>query len=51
MVGSGGGVTGIRYEAIYPFMDRMNLSPDEWDSLLCDLEVMEQAAMKVINQK
>lgn len=45
------GVVGIRYESVYPLMDRMNLDPDEWDSLLADLEVMERAAIPVINEK
>lgn len=45
------GVIGIRHEAVYPLMDRMNLEPDEWDALLADLEVMERAAIPVINEK
>lgn len=51
--GMGGGtiVTGIRWEAVYPLMDRMALSPEDFDALLADLEVMEQEALKVINQK
>jgi hypothetical protein len=44
-------VIGIRWEAMYPLMDRMNLSPEEWDSMLSDLEVMEHAALAVINEK
>ena len=46
-----GGVTGVRWEAIYPLMDRLNLEPDAWDTLLSDLEVMERAALEVINRK
>jgi hypothetical protein len=46
-----GGVTGLRWEAIYPLMDRLNLTPDAWDALLSDLEVMERAALEVLNRK
>jgi hypothetical protein len=46
-----GGVTGLRWEAIYPLMDRLNLEPDAWDALLSDLEVMERAALEVLNRK
>ena len=49
--GAMGGVAGIRWEAVYPLMDRLGLEPAEWDALLNDLEVMEYAAMQVINQK
>lgn len=45
------GVTGIRWEAVYPLMDRMGLESDAWDGLLSDLEVMESAALAVINKK
>ena len=51
VMGGMGGVTGIRWEAIYPLMDRLNLEPEAWDKLLSDLEVMEQAALEVINRK
>ena len=46
-----GDVTGIRWEAIYPLMDRLGLDAPAWDALLSDLEVMEQAALEVINRK
>ena len=46
-----GGVTGIRWEAIYPLMDRLNLTDEAWGALLADLEVMERAALEVINRK
>lgn len=49
--GGMGGVAGIRWEAVYPLMDRLGLSNEEWDDLLGDLEIMEQAAMKVMNTK
>lgn len=46
-----GGVTGIRWEAVYPLMDKMGLEPEAWDALLSDLEVMERAALVEINRK
>lgn len=46
-----GGVTGIRWEAVYPLMDRLGLDDTAWDALLSDLEVMERAALEVINRK
>lgn len=49
--GAMGGVAGIRWEAVYPLMDRLGLAPTEWDALLGDLEIMEHAAMEVMNRK
>lgn len=49
--GAMGGVAGIRWEAVYPLMDRLGLEPDDWDALLADLEIMEHAAMEVMNRK
>lgn len=45
------GVTGIRWEAIYPLIDRMGLDGDAWDQMVSDLEVMEQAALGVMNKR
>lgn len=50
-VSPGGGVIGLQFESIYPLMDRMGLEPEAWNSLLSDLEVMEHAALVVINHK
>jgi hypothetical protein len=47
MVGMNG-PTGLRFEAIYPLMDRMGLEPAAWDSLLADIEIMEHAALEVM---
>jgi hypothetical protein len=49
--GAMGGVAGIRWEAVYPLMDRLGLAPDAREDLLGDLEVMEYAAMEVLNRK
>lgn len=46
-----GGVTGIRWEAVYPLMDRLGLDALVWDGLLTELEIMERAALVEINKK
>ncbi len=45
------GVTGIRWEAVYPLIDRLGLDTQAWDALLADLEVMEGAAVAVMNKR
>jgi hypothetical protein len=45
----GGAPLGLRWEAIYPLMDRLGLSPEEWDGLHDDLSVMEQSAIHTLN--
>lgn len=45
------GVIGIRWEAMYPLIDRLGLDPEAWDGLVSDLEVMERAALLIINRK
>lgn len=45
------GVTGLRWESIYPLIDRLGLDGAAWDEFLSDLEVMERAALSVINEK
>lgn len=49
--GSMGGVLGLRWEAIYPLMDRIGLCREAWDALRFDLEVMEGAALEEIAKK
>lgn len=44
-----GGPTGLRYEAVYPLLDRMDLSTAEWDLMFSDLQVMEAAALQQIS--
>ncbi|MDH4425066.1 MAG: DUF1799 domain-containing protein [Acidovorax sp.] len=46
--GMGAVITGVRWEAMYPLIDRLNLPPGDWEDLLGALEVMEQAALPVI---
>jgi hypothetical protein len=49
MVGMSG-PTGLRYEAAYPLIDRMAGSPEEWDAIFDDLQLMEQEALKTIRE-
>nr|WP_309832209.1 DUF1799 domain-containing protein [Paracidovorax wautersii] len=44
-------IGGLRWEAVYPLMDRLGLAPDEWDALLEDLEVLEGAALKEMERQ
>ncbi|MCT6721656.1 DUF1799 domain-containing protein [Acidovorax sp. K2F] len=51
MYGAMGGVpTGLRWEAIYPLIDRMGLEPGEWDELVDALQVMEIAAIETMRK-
>lgn len=44
------GAIGLDYCAIYPVMDRMQLSRDEWLQTLDDIQAMELAAMDTLQQ-
>lgn len=41
-----GGRCGLRYEALYPLLDRATETPDRWQELFDDVRVMEYAALK-----
>lgn len=41
-----GGPTGLRYEALYPLLDRETRDPSEWRTLFQDIQVLESAALK-----
>ena len=41
-----GGPTGLRYEALYPLLDRETSDPSEWRALFQDIQVLESAALK-----
>lgn len=43
-----GGPTGLRYEAVYPLIDRQYGDPDEWDRAFDDIRVMEAAALRAM---
>lgn len=46
-----GGPTGLRYEAVYPLLDRLHGDQDEWMQAFDDLQVMERAALDVMREK
>lgn len=46
-----GGPTGLDYGVLFRKMDRMGLSPDEYEQLECDIQVMEVAALNCIFAK
>lgn len=45
-----GGPTGLRYEALYPLLDRAADSPQEWDELFEDIRSMEREALAVMQE-
>lgn len=40
-----GGPTGLRYEAMYPLIDKATTSAEDWWALFDDLQVLEGAAL------
>jgi hypothetical protein len=45
------GPSGLRYETLYPLLDRETASPREWDALFEDIRVMEAAALEAMHKK
>ena len=41
-----GGPTGLRYEALYPLLDRETDTAEEWQEVFQDIQVLEGAALK-----
>lgn len=51
MYGAMGGVPiGLRWEAIYPLIDRMGLPAEEWTELVDSMQIMEIAAIKTMRE-
>lgn len=46
----GGAPVGLRWEAIYPLMGRLQLDGPAWDQLHEDLMAMEPAAIETMRQ-
>lgn len=46
-----GGYTGLRYEAVYPLLDRVAKSPQEWDEMFADVQTMERAALQAMRDE
>jgi DNA-binding PadR family transcriptional regulator len=42
------GATGLDYASIYPLLDRLAKTSDEWDQLFDDIQVMESEALNVM---
>ena len=40
------GAAGLRYEAVYPLLDRETDTQNEWMELFQDVQVLESAALK-----
>jgi hypothetical protein len=40
-----GGRAGLKYEALYPLLDRQTDTPEQWQQLFDDVRVMEYAAL------
>jgi hypothetical protein len=45
------GREGLRYEALFPLMDRMGLSADEWDQMFSDIRHLESCALEKMREE
>lgn len=46
-----GGPVGLRYEALYPLLDREAQDAEDWQCLFDDVCTLEGAALDAINSK
>jgi hypothetical protein len=44
------GATGLRYEVLYPLLDRLAQSPEEWTELFEDVRVLEASSLKTMSE-
>lgn len=49
--GAGMGIIGLDYNVAHRKMDRMSLTPEQWDDMEDDIRVMEAAAMAAMREK
>ena len=49
--GAGMGIIGLDYNVLYHKMDRMGLSPGQYEEIEADMRVMESAAMAAMREK
>ena len=42
--------TGLRYEAVYPLLDREAQGAEDWQQLFDDLQTLEGAALKQMSE-
>lgn len=45
-----GGQAGLRYEAVYPLLDR-RYEGDDWEQAFADLQEMERAALSAVRDE
>lgn len=45
------GPTGLRYEAVYPLIDRAAESDEDWRDLFADIRVLEREALATMTEK
>lgn len=45
------GPTGLNYPSLFALLDRQQLTPDEWNEALADVQVLELAALKQMRTK
>lgn len=43
------GPTGLRYESLYPHLDRLTHTQAEWGQLFEDVQILELAALRQMN--
>lgn len=46
-----GGCTGLRYEALYPLLDRQCSDLHDWQQTFADVRVLESAALAAMRDK
>jgi hypothetical protein len=45
------GVLGLRYEAVYPLIDRATSDPQEWEHLMDGVQALESGALEEMSRK
>lgn len=50
VAGMTGQRVGLRYEAVYPLLDRTAQSDEDWRELFADIRVLEREALATINE-
>ena len=46
-----GGAVGLRYEAVYPLLDRQYANADDWQQAFSDLQELERAALDAMRDE
>lgn len=44
------GPVGLDYGVLFRILDRLNLSPDDYDEMFADVRVMESAALEAVRE-